>query len=163
MQLLLARHGQTEWNVQQRIQGWGDSSLTELGQKQAQSLADRIRSVKLADKISNVRDVGERPAVGWSIERRVEYLDWAKRVVDALPLQDHVLNEIFRRAVENSRRQINKPTQFTAIRRATAEDYRKADGYSVGTFHRPKAPDFKEPQGTQPPQRAALEIGRAHV
>jgi len=114
--------------------------------------------VKLADKISNVRDVGERPAVGWSVARRVEYLDWAKRVVDELPVQDHVLNETFMRAVENSRRMINKPTQFTTIRRATAEDYRKAAGYTVGTFHRAKAPDFKEPLGTQPPQRAALDL-----
>lgn len=28
MKLLLIRHGQTEWNVQKRIQGWQDSALT---------------------------------------------------------------------------------------------------------------------------------------
>jgi guanosine-3',5'-bis(diphosphate) 3'-pyrophosphohydrolase len=38
--------------------------------------------VKLADKISNVRDVLADPPAGWTIERRREYFDWAKSVVD---------------------------------------------------------------------------------
>jgi GTP diphosphokinase / guanosine-3',5'-bis(diphosphate) 3'-diphosphatase len=38
--------------------------------------------VKLADKISNVRDVLANPPAGWTIERRREYFDWAKSVVD---------------------------------------------------------------------------------
>lgn len=33
--LYLIRHGQTEWNVEQRMQGRLDSALTELGQQQA--------------------------------------------------------------------------------------------------------------------------------
>lgn len=33
--LFLMRHGQTLFNKQGRIQGWSDSPLTELGQKQA--------------------------------------------------------------------------------------------------------------------------------
>ncbi|HLF24305.1 MAG TPA: HD domain-containing protein, partial [Burkholderiales bacterium] len=40
--------------------------------------------VKLADKIANVRDMLARPPAGWSIERRREYFDWAKTVVDQL-------------------------------------------------------------------------------
>jgi guanosine-3',5'-bis(diphosphate) 3'-pyrophosphohydrolase len=51
--------------------------------------------VKLADKTSNVRDVGARPAVGWSVKDRLEYLGWAKQVVDALPLSGHLLNGAF--------------------------------------------------------------------
>lgn len=35
----LARHGQTKWNVEQRIQGQLDSALTENGQQQARQLA----------------------------------------------------------------------------------------------------------------------------
>lgn len=34
--LYLMRHGQTLFNLQHKIQGWCDSPLTELGQKQAQ-------------------------------------------------------------------------------------------------------------------------------
>jgi guanosine-3',5'-bis(diphosphate) 3'-pyrophosphohydrolase len=38
--------------------------------------------VKLADKISNVRDVLANPPADWTLERRREYFDWAKSVVD---------------------------------------------------------------------------------
>jgi probable phosphoglycerate mutase len=53
MHLLLARHGETEWNVARRIQGWGDSALTERGLKQAQSLAERLKDVKLTAAYSS--------------------------------------------------------------------------------------------------------------
>jgi guanosine-3',5'-bis(diphosphate) 3'-pyrophosphohydrolase len=42
------------------------------------------RLVKLADKICNLRDVAARPPAGWSLERRQEYFEWAKEVVDKL-------------------------------------------------------------------------------
>ena len=32
----LVRHGETEWNVERRIQGWADSPLTSLGLAQAE-------------------------------------------------------------------------------------------------------------------------------
>ncbi|MEM9386594.1 MAG: histidine phosphatase family protein [Pseudomonadota bacterium] len=35
--IYFVRHGQTEWNVQGRLQGRGDSPLTELGRTQAQA------------------------------------------------------------------------------------------------------------------------------
>jgi len=41
--------------------------------------------VKLADKLCNLRDVAANPPMGWSLERQVEYFDWAKAVVDGLP------------------------------------------------------------------------------
>ena len=37
--------------------------------------------VKLADKTSNVREISENPPHDWSMERRMEYLDWAVKVV----------------------------------------------------------------------------------
>ena len=48
MNLLLARHGETEWNVAGRIQGWGNSPLTDRGVRQAEALAERLRLVTLA-------------------------------------------------------------------------------------------------------------------
>jgi (p)ppGpp synthase/HD superfamily hydrolase len=40
--------------------------------------------IKLADKTSNVRAVANSPAPGWSVERRREYIDWARQVVAGL-------------------------------------------------------------------------------
>jgi phosphoserine phosphatase len=40
--IYLTRHGQTEWNIQKRYQGSGDSPLTELGIKQAQILSEYL-------------------------------------------------------------------------------------------------------------------------
>lgn len=41
--------------------------------------------VKLADKTCNLRDIAAAPPADWSLARRQEYFDWAKRVVDGLP------------------------------------------------------------------------------
>ena len=38
--------------------------------------------VKLADKIANLRDIIASPPADWSLTRKREYFDWAKRVVD---------------------------------------------------------------------------------
>ncbi|MFJ2505977.1 histidine phosphatase family protein [Microbacterium sp. NPDC087592] len=40
--LLLARHGQTVWNVEHRLQGQLDSPLTDEGIAQARAIADRL-------------------------------------------------------------------------------------------------------------------------
>ena len=37
--------------------------------------------IKLADKTSNVRAVADSPAPDWSVERRLEYVEWARSVV----------------------------------------------------------------------------------
>ncbi|MCM8813547.1 MAG: histidine phosphatase family protein [Candidatus Omnitrophica bacterium] len=42
--ILIIRHGQTQWNVERRIQGHDDSALTAIGIAQAESLAARLRT-----------------------------------------------------------------------------------------------------------------------
>ena len=37
--IYLVRHGQTVWNLERRIQGHGDSALTDLGVRQAEAVA----------------------------------------------------------------------------------------------------------------------------
>ncbi len=64
--------------------------------------------IKLADKISNVRDVGSSPPSHWDIQRRVDYLNWASAVVGALPIKDHILLTMFNEAVTQSRNQIEQ-------------------------------------------------------
>lgn len=46
--------------------------------------SDKAKLIKLADKICNLRDVAAHPPAGWSLERRRQYFDWAKEVVDQL-------------------------------------------------------------------------------
>lgn len=59
----------------------------------------RAKQVKLADKISNVRDVIANPPADWSPERRQEYLEWARQVVAGLrganPLLESEFDRLF--------------------------------------------------------------------
>lgn len=48
--IYFTRHGQTEWNVNQRMQGWGNGELTEIGLSDAKNLAVRLHDTPI-DKI----------------------------------------------------------------------------------------------------------------
>ncbi len=66
-----------------------DKSLPKAERKRLQveraaAISPGAKLVKLADKICNLRDVAERPPAGWDVDRRREYFDWAKRVIDGL-------------------------------------------------------------------------------
>jgi guanosine-3',5'-bis(diphosphate) 3'-pyrophosphohydrolase len=66
-----------------------DKSLTKGQRKQAQidhaaRISPRAKLVKLADKIANVSDIDGAPPAGWSLQRKREYFDWAKQVVDQM-------------------------------------------------------------------------------
>jgi (p)ppGpp synthase/HD superfamily hydrolase len=47
----------------------------------APHLSPGAKQIKIADKIANVQDMVASPPLGWSIERRLAYLDWADQVV----------------------------------------------------------------------------------
>ena len=66
-----------------------DKSLPKAERKRlqiehARHLSREARLVKLADQIGNLRDVRQAPPPDWQLERRQEYFDWARRVVDGL-------------------------------------------------------------------------------
>jgi GTP diphosphokinase / guanosine-3',5'-bis(diphosphate) 3'-diphosphatase len=66
-----------------------NKALGKLERKQAQIdraavVSREAKLVKLADKIANVNDINDAPPAGWSLERKREYFDWAKRVVDQI-------------------------------------------------------------------------------
>ncbi len=46
MRLYLVRHGETDWNLENRFQGWADRPLSPAGEEQARELARSLRSVR---------------------------------------------------------------------------------------------------------------------
>jgi len=66
-----------------------DKSLPKMERKRLQvenapHKSVRAQSIKLADKISNLRSMLNSPPAGWDSQRIREYVEWAKRVVDGL-------------------------------------------------------------------------------
>ncbi|MEX2205261.1 MAG: HD domain-containing protein [Myxococcota bacterium] len=54
----------------------------KLQEEHAPQLSRDAKQLKLGDKISNVREIGAAPPADWSLERRREYIAWARSVVD---------------------------------------------------------------------------------
>ncbi|RUS60467.1 bifunctional (p)ppGpp synthetase/guanosine-3',5'-bis(diphosphate) 3'-pyrophosphohydrolase [Pseudorhodobacter sp. E13] len=61
--------------------------------------------VKICDKLSNIRAVGETPPLHWPQARQLAYLDWAETVVAALPAGADPARAAFARQLAASRAQ----------------------------------------------------------
>jgi len=66
-----------------------DKSLPKAERKRAQvehapHLSQSAKLVKLAEKIGDLRDVSDSPPADWPLERRQEYFDWARQVINSL-------------------------------------------------------------------------------
>ncbi|MGA7983925.1 MAG: HD domain-containing protein [Burkholderiales bacterium] len=77
-----------------------DKTLAKADRKRLQiehaaHISRRAKLVKLADKICNVRDVASSPPHGWPLERRREYFDWARAVVDRMRGTQRKLERLF--------------------------------------------------------------------
>ena len=66
--------------------------------------SDQAKLVKLADKISNVRDIASSPPPSWDLQRRQKYFDWARQVVDQIrgihPQLEAAFDEAYRQRPE---------------------------------------------------------------
>jgi (p)ppGpp synthase/HD superfamily hydrolase len=62
----------------------------------------RAVTIKLADKISNLRAILASPPADWSVERQREYFEWARRVVDGLPAPNAILKAEFEKTYARS-------------------------------------------------------------
>lgn len=87
-----------------------DKSLPKQKRKDLQvahapHLSRQAKLVKLADKICNLRDIAATPPADWSPERKREYFEWAKRVVDGLrgnhAALERLFDEAYRRGLES--------------------------------------------------------------
>ena len=66
LRLYIARHGETDWNLQHRLQGWTDRPLDETGRKQAAALAESLKGVHIdaiySSTLSRSRDTARAVA-----------------------------------------------------------------------------------------------------
>jgi phosphoserine phosphatase len=66
LRLYIARHGETDWNVLHRLQGWTDRPLNETGRRQAVELADTLKGIRLdaiySSTLSRSRDTANTVA-----------------------------------------------------------------------------------------------------
>lgn len=74
----------------------------ELQIEHAPHMSRGAKIVKLADKISNCRDVLDNPAVDWDMTRRREYIEWGSNVVAGLRGANEYLEAQFDTIVERA-------------------------------------------------------------
>ena len=92
-----------------------DKSLPKAERKQLQiehapHLSVEAKQIKLADKISNVRDVIENPAIDWDEDRKRKYVEWGVAVVSGLRGVNNHLEAYFDKVIARSS-SLGMPTQ----------------------------------------------------
>ena len=85
-----------------------DKSLKKKERKEGQvehapTLSDGAKLIKIADKISNVRELAYDPPRKWSVARKSRYYDWAERVVNAMGLVDPEMRLVFDKTLSQAR------------------------------------------------------------
>ncbi|AVR02760.1 2,3-diphosphoglycerate-dependent phosphoglycerate mutase GpmB [Pluralibacter gergoviae] len=108
LQVYLVRHGETQWNAERRIQGQSDSPLTALGERQAQQVGERVRTLGIthiiASDLGRTRQTAEIIAsacgCGITFDPRLRELDMGvleQRFIDTLTEEE----ELWRRQLVN--------------------------------------------------------------
>ncbi len=90
-----------------------DKSLPKAERKRLQILnaphkSTGAKQLKLADKTSNVTDISNSPPADWSLQRRLEYLDWAEGVVLGLRGANADLEKHFDETIKKARTKIEE-------------------------------------------------------
>jgi broad specificity phosphatase PhoE len=74
--IYLARHGETDWNAEERWQGHADTPLNERGRRQARELAERLADVPFAavyaSDLRRARETAEIVAAGRALPLRID-------------------------------------------------------------------------------------------
>jgi probable phosphoglycerate mutase len=122
---IVARHGETLWNVEQRIQGQGDSPLTPAGIAQARALARRLANEPFDVLVSS--DLGRARATARHV---------AEVTGHALVLDRHFRERSFGAGEGLTYAEIDRdyPSAFTRVREVDP-DYKIPGGESRREFH----------------------------
>ncbi len=79
----------------------------DLQVEHAPHLSTGAKLVKLGDKISNITDVTNNPPDGWSLERRLEYIEWGEKVVAGMRGTNEHLEHFFDELIAQSREKLS--------------------------------------------------------
>ena len=85
-----------------------DKNLPKLERKKLQiqhavHLSDHAKQIKMADKICNVSDILRAPPAEWSLERKLEYLNWSEAVVEGCRGVNATLERRYDQVLANTR------------------------------------------------------------
>lgn len=100
-----ARFGQRTADIVMEVTD--DKSLPKAERKRLQvehapDLSAAAKLVKLADKISNITDIIDRPPSDWDDQRRREYVEWGVSVIAGLRGANAALEEHFDQVVKRA-------------------------------------------------------------
>ncbi len=93
-----------------------DKSLPKQERKREQiahspRLSLRAKQIRLADKICNVHDIAFSPPDGWPLARRIDYLEWAREVIDGLRGANAMLEERFDETLALARQKLTSESE----------------------------------------------------
>ena len=75
--------------------------------KNAQKKSHRAKQIKIADKTCNIFDIANSPPHDWTFERKLEYLNWSKDVIDGLRGSNEKLEVHFDNVLSEALKKIN--------------------------------------------------------
>ena len=88
-----------------------DKTLPKLERKQrqidhAKEISGDAALIKLGDKISNVTDITNIPPTDWDSNRRLEYFEWAEKVINNCPKVNEKLENHFKNSIQKGRKKL---------------------------------------------------------
>ena len=88
-----------------------DKTLPKLERKQrqidhAKEISGDAAIIKLGDKIANVTDITNTPPTDWDSNRRLEYFDWAEKVINNYPQVNTSLEKYFNYSINKGRKKL---------------------------------------------------------
>ena len=72
----------------------------------APQLSEGAVLIKLGDKISNVTDITNTPPTNWDSNRRLEYFEWAEKVINNCPQVNEKLENYFKDIIQKGREKL---------------------------------------------------------
>lgn len=106
---LIDNFGQRVCNLVQEVTDDKTQPKLERKQKQidhAKEISEGAALIKLGDKISNVMDITNTPPTNWDSNRRLEYFDWAEKVINNCPKVNEKLEYHFKDSIQKGREKL---------------------------------------------------------